>query len=503
MTIPEIRQLRKNGNLDEALKECQALIELYPEDRNARLELAWTIKDFASKAAAQADTRALIDYMLQVRDMNLENIGEQGFMNRFAWEIKTLFDALQSDPARLVDAADSLWSVIPQLGFAPGYQYYNMLPDVFLKVKGPGDAPWRPYADLLDWWGFDNFNPDDYKRRKLQNGKFLLPLVDRAYNGYHKTLMADIKEGNINNERIESFINNLRVLNELHPEYPYTSYRLGCLLHAVGRDQDAFEVVAPFVSKKQSEFWIWDLLGDLTDDEELKLACWCRGLTCRTEPGFLARLRLKTAMQMHKLGYNDNARTEIRALRDLYAHKGWHFPREVIDMVRQDWYQNANPLRSNDEFYREHMAPTEKFLISATPEVPIFILHINKEKGTCTFVNKDKKMGYFYVKPENDIEENRVYLVKFENSADLANAKIISCRPTENDIIDYDGVFYMQFNGTLKKRDDNPFGFVDEIFIDGRLLPEGAVNGDEICGIAIPVYNRKKEAWGWKALCTN
>ena len=37
MTIPEINQLRKSGNVEDAYRECKALLNQSPDDRGTRI----------------------------------------------------------------------------------------------------------------------------------------------------------------------------------------------------------------------------------------------------------------------------------------------------------------------------------------------------------------------------------------------------------------------------------------------------------------------------------
>ena len=75
--------------------------------------------------------------------------------------------------------------------------------------------------------------------------------------------------------------------------------------------------------------------------------------------------------------------------------------------------------------------------------------------------------------------------------------RIISYKPVE-DTAPFEGVFYKQFSGTLKRRPENNFGFVEDVFIPASLLGD-AQGGAELSGTAAVSYNRVKDLLSWRA----
>jgi|GEM_PF-1629543 len=500
MTLQEITQLRKEGKIDEAYQNCLALYEQYPTDRYVRTAMAWCLKSVTEQAVEQCNVDAFVNALSLLGKLDLAEICEFQMANRFSWDIRGLLDNLKSAPAAYVNVANRILDVLSGLHFVKPNKYYSLLADVFLKVKGSQGAAWPGFVKFMDWFGFDNLMPEDYHRIPLQNGKSLPSLAERVHTTYYKSLMLLIDEGNADSAKIDQFINRLTLLNESHPEYQYTLYHKSLLLLKLGRQTDAMEAIKPFVQRKQSEFWVWDVLSDTTDDDEIKLSCCCRALMCNADPKFLGKVHLKTALLMHKLGYDKNARTEIRAMHTVYQQNGWNMPYEALDLVRQPWYQAADAPQLNDAFYKNHLSASESFLYADVPEVPILVTKCNYERMMCNFVTVDLKQGFFSLRQiKKRFKENTIYLVRMAGSVEEGKISNILTAEKVHDATPYIDVLFCKVDGVLKIREGDKFGFVGDVYIDKSLITSEMSNHTEVTGSAVISFNHKKKTWGWKA----
>lgn len=501
MTVPEINQLRKEGHIQEAYTGCKVLLQQYPDDRHVRMSMAWCLKSVSEKAAKEKDVDSFVIYLGELSSLRLQELGEIAMHNRFGWDIKTLFDALKYEPDRLVYAADRLMEVLPSIHFQTHHRYYTLIADSFLKVKGPQNSLWSGFKSFMDWFGLDNLLPEDYNRIPLQNGKSIPSVAERLHGAFYKSLMAEINAGVIDSEKTGQFLERLTHLNEIHPEYQYTLYHKSLLLLALGRKADALESIRPFVKRKQNDFWVWDVLSDTSDDTEIKLSCLCRALMCRTEAKFLGKVRLKTARLMRELGYDSNAKTELLELSKVYDENGWRTPREALQMMQETWFAETSAPDSNISFYRENIGPSEEFLFLDAKEYPILVTHINHEKRICSFITEDKKKGFFSTRAlKGRFNDNAVCLVRFDDKPqENCISKVLTCKPVK-DIRPYYGIFFRKIEGSIKIRQGNTFGFVDDIFIDGRHITDSITNGTSVTGTAVLSFNTKKQQWGWRAV---
>ncbi len=503
MTISEINSLRRDGHPDEAYAECRKLLDLNPADRYSRVAMAWCLKTLAEKAAAEKNPARFIEVMGELEPLRLDEIDEAQMVNRFAWDIRTLFEALRNQPDTLLDTADRIFATLRKLPMAPPDRYYSILAESFMRVKGRLSVPWMQFTDFMEWYGFENLRPQDYNRVQLkQSGHTLPSLAERLHSVYYKVLMTHIKAGTIEPRLMLEFIERLTRLNEEHPEYQYTLYHKAQLLMSAGQREAALQAILPFVKRKRNEFWIWAMLAELSDTPEMSLSCCCRALSCRADEKFLGKVRLKTAHLMHQAGFNGNARTEIRLLHELYHHNGWRIPTEVVEMVHQPWYQAAEAPASNSDFYAAHLEPSEEYLFTDTPEQAVIITHFNAEKSIYSFVTESRRRGFFSTRQmQAKFYPHRIYHLRLENELQEGKiSKILSHRPAQ-DVTPYEGVFYRRGSGRLRYREGNSYGFVDDdIFVEKQLLTPEIIKDARAHFTAVISFNPRKESWGWKAI---
>ncbi len=263
--------------------------------------------------------------------------------------------------------------------------------------------------------------------------------------------------GAVDDEKIKNHLDKLDELNEKHPEYQYTLYHKALLLLMIDKKEDAIQAIRPFVKKKRNDFWVWDVLGDAIDDDELKLSCYCRALSCKAEPKFLGKVRIKTAKVMHTLGFDGNARTEIRLLHKVYEENGWNTPKEALEIKKQQWYQAATASDSNLDFYKSHLGESEEFLFIDTPEMPILITRVNKEKHICNFVDSERNRGFFSTKKlKGKFFENNVILARVEKENDCKISRLLTWRKVDN-LLPYEGVFFKTIDGYIKIKEGKNF----------------------------------------------
>jgi len=130
--------------------------------------------------------------------------------------------------------------------------------------------------------------------------------------------------------------------------------------------------------------------------------------------------------------------------------------------------------------------------------------------GTIYYINHDKKIAHFIVDKNIDgVLHFADYTIAF-NIADtvalkLASHKndrgiqysVLSCLPTDKEI---SSSTVKKFQSTV--RVSNGLGFTaNDIFIDRPLVDHyNMQDGDNVEGMAVLNYNKKKSTWGWKAL---
>lgn len=498
-TIPEITEMRNDGDSEGAYMECRKIIESGVSDRDTRVETALCIKDLMDKASAASDVDGLAGLVEEYGALRLEDIGEAPMNYKAMWPVRSLLFARKEAGTLEFQDLDRLWDALSGIDFEKPHRYYSILLDCFLRVKDLDGEGWTGFVDMVDRWGLENLLPEDYQRTLQTNGMRITSLAERIYSSYVKSLLAEVAAGRHQKEA-EAFVYELDLLAESHPEFQNTLYYKALLCKSTGHPEEALSAAREFVKRRRNDFWAWSMLGDIVDGEELRLSCYCRAMLCKTDPVFLVKVRQKLGMMMYQRGEYSNARREFDEIMSVHARKGWRNPGMVDEIVRQQWYEMTVPEYSNTRYYTGHLSETEAFMLGDIPETSIIVTRYNTQKQVVNFITEDRRRGFFSAKRMNErFVDNGIYKVRFGGEFDEKTAaKVATCRRVE-DITEYEGLFWRRLSAEVNIRPGQSFTFVEGVYVDGSLLH--GIEPGTYCEItAVLYYNIKHETWGWRAV---
>lgn len=497
MTIKEITQLRKSGALAEAFAQAQANLDSNPNDRFNKICMAWCLKDIFEQYCEKADVTRAVNTLDYLAGLQLDACGETLMHNRFVWDMKILLDKFRNTPQQ-VQVASELFSVVRYLNFVKPDKYYTLLLEIFAAVKTEDKQPWPEFLEFMQWWGFENLMPQDYHTIQLTATHNMPSIAERVYSTYFKVLMAKLEKEEVKPDEVTDFLNLLTNLIDEHKGFQYTLYQMGQILLSINRKEEANAALLKFLKRKHQNFWAWDLFADTVDDD-LKFACLCKALTCRADAQFLVKVRLKLADMMTARGFFDEARTEIDEVIRVYSKHKWKIPAHINDRTAAEWYQNAQPFQSNFQFYQEYAGICDELVYSDLPETAIMVTSHNKAKNLCNFITGDMRRGFFFTNNFKEFfNENDIFLVRFDGDIlDNRATAVLSLRP-ETEIAKYIDIFFKNVEGELRLIPGRDFGFIEDIYVDGKLIPYNFESGANVSGTAVRTYNIKKDIWGWK-----
>lgn len=498
-TIQEITELRKNGDIDKAYQESKNLFKSNPEDKFARIALSQCIKALMDKAGKDGDASALAILLEEYGSLGLEEIGEAELNDKAAWDVRALMLRWKQDNTYDPHTLRRLAQALTTIDFVRPHRYYSVLLDAMIGFKDGNGNPWKGIISFINWWGLENFLPEDFERIRIHNGQTIPSLAERTYTVYVKALLADIEDGE-SVEAAESFLDQLDTLKETHPEFQYTDYHKTQLLKALRRIDEAVDSARAFVKRHQNQAWAWSMLGDIVDDDSLKLSCYCRALLCRTDFSFLVKIRRKAAELMIQQGDLANAKKEIELIIMTCEKKSWNIPADVRKIMDSEWYQETQAEYNNTKYYYSHLGPSEDFLCGDVPEKAIIIVKYNPQKGTCSFITEDRERGFFGTKKFHEqFADNQIYLARLPEGVDPKGATKVMSLQKVNDIAPYEGIFFRRHRAELNIKPGQTFTFIDDIYLDASMIP-GIEPGDMIDITAVIFYNIKRASWGWRAV---
>ena len=140
----------------------------------------------------------------------------------------------------------------------------------------------------------------------------------------------------------------------------------------LGRGDDALSFGMAVVKAKTSEYWAWELLGDIVrqTDPTAALGCYCKAMSCSVDNKFTGKVRLKLAEEM--IGLNDlpAAKCEVETVLRQKEEEGQRIPEVAIRIVSQPWFASTAANASNADYYRSHAGAAEFLLLSQLPWIP-------------------------------------------------------------------------------------------------------------------------------------
>jgi hypothetical protein len=503
MSFREIKELRQAGKLDEALQMANQALETEPENIWNKRAAAWVYYDYLKKNAQPESFEAFKENLIRIKDLQLPE-DEKMVFDSCAWQIGKLVFALQETEPVDYGKINELFDIIKDFHFTKPSEAYSFIYKAFQK----GYQNWSNYLAFADWWNIENFRPEDYLKEEF-NGIRMTSIAEQAYIAYSKKLLdgepldafGQLRE--IDKAKIQSFLPKLDVLIEKHPEFVYPPYFKAKLLLALGDDDNVLSAFLPFAKQKRNDFWVWELMAEIfSEDKEIKFACYCKALSLKTPEDFLVKLRQTfSEMLIEKRMYNE-AKTEIQKVIATREKHEWKLPNQIVQWTEQEWYKSATAKKDNQDLYSSHIRQAEEILFQDIPEEIIVVEFVNENKSMLNFVKDKRKFGFFkYTGILTKPHIGDLLKVRFTGDGQYGFYKILTAKKADPNTTS-DAI--KDFEGTLKVISPQNFGFIEDIFVEPKIIEESKLtDGQQVKGRAILSFNKKKNGWGWKAIEIN
>jgi hypothetical protein len=499
MPAAEIKELRKEGKLNEAFKLAKEELELDPNNIWAKRNLSWVYYDFLKNAVSLGDWESFTVGINALLSLQLP-AEEKMLFEQLSWLIGKLAFKMAGETELDGTKVQKLLHLTKQVEFPKPSEGYSFLFKGFHKLLKATDY----YLDFSDWWGFNNFLEKDFNKETLANGMAFMSIAEQAYIAYSKHLLPkNNNQGQLvfHRDKVESFMPKLdRIIDEF-PQYQYPSYYKAKLLLALGNKDNLLESLLPFAKKKRNDFWVWDILAEAYSNQEEKvMACYCMALSCNSPQEMLVGLRQKLAKLLIVKGLYSQAKTEIELLVQTRKENQFKIPAEVVIWQLMPWYKSTMSALSNKDFYKEYLPAAEELLFLDIPEELVFVDFVNSDKKIANFISSESKYGYFkYERFLKKVKVGDVLKVRFQDGKKESLYRIYSARIVHDE--NFSEQFVKDISGVVKMPNDKPFGFLENAFIPPNLISKYKLsNGVEFSGKIIKTFNREKNNWGWKLI---
>ncbi len=500
MSFKEIKELRQAGKIDEALQMANQALEIEPENIWNKRAAAWVYYDYLKKNAQPDSFEVFKENLIKIKDLQLPEDEKMVFDN-CAWQIGILVFALQKTDPIDYGKFNELFEIIKDFHFTKPSEAYSFIYKAFHK----GYQYWPSYLTFADWWNFDNLRSEDFLKEEFKDNK-IMSLAEQAYIAYSKKLLegepldSNGQQRLIDKEKILSFLPKLDSLIEKYPTYQYPPYFKAKLLLELGNIENVLSAFLPFAKQKRNDFWVWELMAEIfSEDKDIKFACYCKALSLRTPEDFLVKLRQSFAEMLIDNRMYVEAKTEIQKVITTREKYGWKLPNQIVLWKTQEWYKSATFKSDNLDLYSKFIIHAEEILFQDILEEIIVVEFVNENKSMLNFVMDKHKFGFFnYSGNLTSPQIGDILKVRFNGTGKDGFYKILTVKKADPNLTS-DAI--KDFEGTIRIKTPQNFGFAEEIFIDTKIIAERKLtDGQLVKGKAILSFNKKKKEWGWKAI---
>lgn len=213
---------------------------------------------------------------------------------------------------------------------------------------------------FLRLWNPEQFSDEDFASQTGKDGKTYPSLVERAV----QAAASEAADSDRADDR-HFILPHVQAAMKRYPANIWLKLYLAKLLRGLGRIDEARSLAIEFAREKASEFWAWDLVGDLvSDDPELRRSCYAKALCCSQDDDFVGKVRLKLAGLLED-SHPAEARFEVERVMAHRAGRGYQIPRDAQALSER--LAAASPAPTDRTFYSQFSDPAEALLFSHLP----------------------------------------------------------------------------------------------------------------------------------------
>ncbi|ERG68073.1 DUF7017 domain-containing protein [Exiguobacterium chiriqhucha] len=506
--VEEAKHLRKANKSKEAFIKILPALNNNPNDDDTLITFGWIMYDFLKISENEIDR--------YLKNFRILNDNATITLNRWqADDIKrTLVDSILWSIRRVILKDDSYADkVLPEF-----LRFYGSDSN-FIETRYDPNARSASrslikdmmnhlndynYLKFTDTIGFDWFDSSDDREAHFQTedgeDKKIPPLKESVLNHYAKRILKmDIHI--VTEQRVNTFLSVLERSIATNTSFVWLPYHQGRLLLKLNRKEEALNVISSFGRTKSNEFWVWNLISELVDEED-RFNCLCAGLLCKTKPEMVVGLQEKIIPLLVQREMYSHAKRELDVLIKSQQANRKNVSSKLESWKQENWYSETESVDTRDQL-AEYAQKAKDILYRTLPFTDIFITSVNEEKSIVNFNfllnNKSVRSGYFHsdsIEGNHDWKREGVFKVKLFKHHSRPN--FYSVHAVMQGDADFRSNFIQSEVGYVEKNDENAFAFVNDVFISPILVDKHELEGyDRIEFVKKMRFNKKKNTWGW------
>jgi len=490
-----VKELRKQGQLDEALILALEELKTNPENIWSKRSISWVYYEFLKGAAEKNDYFSFIDYLNKVIDLELNE--EKMLMDNLIWPINKMLYQLSSQSPIDYNKAVELLKKIKDLNLEKPSPNFSIL----IKALHKTFKDSLHYISIIDWIGFENLMDQDFLEEEYNNRKNMAT-AELVYINYAKHLEQGIARDAFGQQReydydkIKEFLPKLEQLIVDYPNYTFPPYFKAKLLLRLG-DGDIMKSFLPFAKQKRNDYWVWQLISEIhKNDIDIVFSSLAKALSLKTPDNFLVKIRQHFAQILIQKQMFNEAKFEINTIISTKEREGYKIPNQVMEWQQSEWYKNSIAPKNNVSLYNNLKVKAEELLFQDVSKEKAVIEYINTEKNMISFLIDKNKKGFFKYENVKTFSIGDIIDIQFNGEPKEEFYKVYAVNKSPN--LTHD--FLKIINGKIRIISAG-IGFIEDVFVDKSFIEKNnIIDGQFISGSAILCYNKKKNEWGWKLI---
>lgn len=364
--MPAISELCRTGQLRQAYQLASENYLLHPQSVFAQADMHQVMLAYLRQAVASTDSRAAIRCLQKLADLGLPP--SMGREEQVFWEVRRLLAELTSrQPVPGSSITELLTALLSWQTEPTPCKGRSVLLQAALKAKEHWPEEW------LAWWNLDLLRSEDFTQDTITDkatGKprKLPATAERAYGAWASQLAEALHKSRTGNDAHQSAISShvtrwrrtaealltrLEAVVAERPEYQWLPYQRAKLLVALGDNlAAALQALLPVVRQKSTEYWAWQLLGEVlrSTDPAATLVCYYKAANCRTEEHFLGKVREALFYLLRDAGHPAEAAHQLRHLITYKDAEGYHVSLVLRQQLTEPWCTAAGPPGKQQHF---------------------------------------------------------------------------------------------------------------------------------------------------------
>lgn len=230
-----------------------------------------------------------------------------------------------------------------------------------------------PFKTIFEKWGMQSFRSDDWIRTPGKDEADDFPsLAETAIKLYNASLKSSGGIGQAS-EQFGALLEKASI--SYRDDFQHQRH-LGQFYFTHGEPDRALSIYRNLLLT-QSNFYLWQELAEMVDNDELKIGALAKALSGPEPDEFTGKIHIQLAellIQQNKFG---EAASELNIVEKTYNTKGWNLPGQVTTL--RDKLRGVEAVRCN---YFRLIEPIEDYLYQDIPEVDmIAVEQFNDKEG--------------------------------------------------------------------------------------------------------------------------